>query len=395
LRERLKRLMAKVHVAALLESIQAGRVLDEAIAVQQIPAPTFHEMARANYVRSRLSGRRLQNVASDQTPNVYGRLPGADSQRPGLLVAAHTDTVFGRHTDLHISRQGGRVYGPGLGDNSLGVAAMLALADVMGGSGYRAPCDVWFVATAREEGLGDLGGIKAALKRLRGRVGAAIILEGIALGQVYHGGIAVRRLKITCQAQGGHSWLDFGRPSAIHHLMRLGARLADLHLPATPHCTFNIGLIEGGTSINTIAPEATLYLDLRSETAAGVAALERQVRALVDDAKTDCLEVSTTVVGDRPAGRLPPDHWLVQAAGAALDMVGLEPSYDLGSTDANAVLAAGLPAVTVGISRGGNAHRVDEYVEVEPITRGMRQLVLLVLLALDRLGAAQAAAEKH
>ncbi len=377
--------MAQAHTASLLDRIRAEDVLEQAITIQQIPAPTFYELERASYILSRVGGRTLKDVGCDSVYNVYARLPGADPARPALLISAHIDTVFGKDTDLTISRDDKCVYGPGLSDNSLGVAAMLALADALERARFEPPCDVWFVANTREEGLGDLGGIRAVMERLRDRLGAAVILEGLGLGRVCHGGVAVRRYKITCTGEGGHSWMHFGRPNAIHALMQLGARLTDLQTPTAPRSTFNIGLIEGGTSINTIAPEASLYLDLRSETADGLAALERQVRALVDDAHADDLEMTLALVGDRPAALLAVDHWLVQGAGAALEMIGIEPSYSLASTDANAILAAGVPAVTLGVSHGGNAHRRDEYVEVAPIALGMRQLTLLTLLALEQL----------
>lgn len=383
--EHLERLMAQKQVAALLASIRPEAVLEEAIAIQQIPSPTFHEIARASYVLSRFGERRLQDVHIDEVFNVYGRTAGTDPARPGLLISAHTDTVFGPDTTLTLARDGDRVCGPGLGDNSLGVAALLALADALEQVNFRPACDVWWVANTREEGLGDLGGMRSVMTRLKDRLGAALVLEGMGVGRVCYGGIAVRRYKITCTGPGGHSWTNFGRPSAIHELMRLGARLADLHAPDAPRTSFNIGLIEGGTSINTIAPEASLYLDLRSEDAEALAMLERQVGAILGEMRNGDVNFTSELVGDRPVGQLPLDHWLVQGAGAALDLVGIEPSYNMASTDANAILAAGVPAVTLGITRGGDAHLTSEYIEVTPIAQGLRQAGLVAALALGRL----------
>ena len=380
--------MAQPHVADLLERVSASDVLQEAIAIQQIPAPTFHEGARADYVLKRLSGRGFAAVARDEIHNVFARLPGAEPARPALLIAAHTDTVFDHDTDLTVQHQEGRVCGPGLGDNSLGVAALLALADAFAASDHPPLCDMWFIANVREEGLGDLGGMRAVMARLGDRLGAAIILEGMGLGRVCRGGIAVRRYKITCTGEGGHSWTHFGRRSAIHELMRLGARLTDLHMPDTQRATFNIGLVEGGTSINTIASEASLYLDLRAERAEELAALEAQVHALVDETRASGAPCTITRVGDRPPGQLACDHWLVQSASAALEAVGITPTWNLASTDANAVLSAGVPAVTLGITHGENAHRTDECVMVAPIALGVRQAMLVALMALARLATA-------
>src|SRR4051812_15414329 len=188
------------------------RVIDEAITIQQIPAPTFDEARRASYVQSRFQG--LESVEVDELYNVYGVLPGVNRKLPAILVSAHTDTVFDAAAPLGIQRQNGRIYGPGLGDNSIGVAALLALVDVL--RDQQMPTDIWFVANSREEGMGNLGGIRAAYQKLAPRISMALVLEGMAYGRIYYGGIAVRRFEITCRAPGGHSWLHFGRPSAIH-----------------------------------------------------------------------------------------------------------------------------------------------------------------------------------
>jgi acetylornithine deacetylase/succinyl-diaminopimelate desuccinylase-like protein len=239
--------------------------------------------------------------------------------------------------------------------------------------------DVWFVATTGEEGLGDLNGIKTAFARLKDRIGCVINLEGLAFGHIYHAGIAVRRLHITAHADGGHSWLHFGRASAVHGIVRLGARIVELEPPSAPRTTYNIGKLEGGQGINVIGTEAGLWLDMRSEDPAALAALEQQVLALAHTLETPDLRFKTEVVGDRPAGNIAPEHPLVRTALAVLKRQGIKATLETGSTDANVPLAAGVPAVTIGITRGGNAHRSDEYVESAPIENGMRQLILLTL----------------
>ena len=258
---------------------------------------------------------------------------------------------------------------------------MLGLIAILQKLNLQPTCDVWFVANTREEGLGDLGGMKAVFQQLRLHIQYVINLEGMAYGHVYHAGIAVRRLHITAQAEGGHSWLNFGRTSAIHGIMELGAQITRLRPSKSPRTTFNIGIIEGGQSINTIAAEAGLWLDLRSEESAALTRFEREVRKLVEATSKPNLTFNIDVVGDRPAGSIPTSHELVQAALAALEQTGVKGTLENGSTDANVPLAAGCPAVTIGITRGGNAHRSDEYIEVSPVASGMRQLLLLTLAA--------------
>jgi acetylornithine deacetylase/succinyl-diaminopimelate desuccinylase-like protein len=357
------------------------RVIQYAIDLQAIPAPTFHEQQRAQYVLEQFKALGLMEVEMDSLFNIYGLLPGVNRTLPGIMLSAHTDTVFPLDTPLAISKKDDLIYGPGLGDNCLGVAGMLGLVLAMQRQSWIPDCDLWFVATTREEGLGDLGGMRAAFEKLKGRVGCVINLEGLAFGHIYHAGIAVRRLHIKASAPGGHSWLHFGRPSAIHGIVELGARITALNPPQTARTTFNIGMIEGGQSINSIATQASLWLDLRSEEVLALQSLEQRVRTEIEAVVKPELTMSVEVVGDRPAGSIPTAHPLVQGAVAALAQVGVLGALETGSTDANVPLAAGCPAVTIGITRGGNAHRLDEYIETKPIEAGMRQLVLLTLAA--------------
>lgn len=354
-------------------------VIEQAIAVQQIPAPTFNEKIRAEYVAQQFSTLGLQNVEIDDFANVYGLLPG--KKQPGLIISAHTDTVFEDDTNLAIRRENDLIFGPGIGDNSMGVAGLLGIAAALQELNITPECDIWFVANSREEGLGDLGGMKAAFEKLRPHISQVINLEGMAFGHVYHAGIAVRRLHITATAEGGHSWLNYGRANAIHGMVELGARITALRPPQTPRTTFNIGMIDGGQTINAIATKASLWLDLRSEDSVTLTGFEQKVRAQVDAVSKPDMPFSIEVVGDRPAGSIATEHPLVQGALAALSAVGIRGTLENGSTDANVPLAFGIPAVTVGVTRGGNAHRLDEYIETQPVSDGLRQLLILTLAA--------------
>ena len=356
-------------------------VVEQALSIQAIPAPTFAEQERAAYVARAFSANGLTQVFSDDLSNVYGLLPGVDPTCPGLMLMAHTDTIFPAETDLATTTVNGTINGPGLGDNSVGVAGLIGLAMALRRAGIRPDCNLWFVATTREEGLGDLGGVKTAFAGLRGQVSAVINVEGLAFGHIYHAGIAVRRLHVTATAPGGHSWLHFGKPSAVHAILELGAKIVALQPPQAPRTTFNVGMIEGGQAINAIASHAGMWIDMRSESRQALAALEKQVRDLIDAARIPDLTWDVAVVGDRPAGSIPADHPLVQGALAALAQVGVKGILETGSTDGNIPLAEGCPAITVGVTRGGNAHRLDEYIETGPIATGMRQLVTLTLAA--------------
>lgn len=357
-------------------------IVAEAILIQQIPAPTFHELVRANHVLSRFGACALFDNGIDSLTNTAGRMAGSNPDLPAVLVSAHMDTVFEQNADLAVRHEAdGRIFGPGLGDNSLGVAALIALADILRQFNIQPQADLWFVATSREEGLGNLGGIRHFFEREGERIKRSIFIEGMAFGRVFHAGLPSRRVHVICKAEGGHSWQHFGRPSAIHEIVRICARLVDIVPPIQPRTTYNIGIIEGGHSINSLASEAGFYLDMRSEDSEALAALDAQVREIIETTQHDDVTVEVDVVGDRPAGSIPVDHELVQAATAALQEVGITPSYEIGSTDANLPLSLGVPAVTVGVAWGGNGHRLDEYIDPAPLLKGMKQLILLTLAA--------------
>lgn len=387
MRERVQKVYREYDWTGLAEL--AEWVVAQALAIQQIPAPTFHEKQRAAHVARLFRQLGLQDVATDELMNVCGRLPGASSTLPGVMVCAHLDTVFPVETDLSTRRENELIYGPGLGDNSIGVAALLGLARTLGQTGTRPERDLWLVATSCEEGLGDLKGMRAVFERLQQHTALVINLEGLALGHIYHAGIAVQRLHITARGPGGHSWAHFGRPSAIHHLMKLGARLTEIELPASPRTTYNIGMIEGGHAINVIAAEAALWLDMRSEGLGALDALRRQVYENISALQTDELQFAIEVVGDRPSGSIPASHPLVAGAQAALECISESALLASGSTDGNIPLAQGCPTVTIGVTRGGNAHRLDEYIETRFVAPGLQQIITLVLAAAIHEGKAE------
>lgn len=366
-----------------------------AVEIQQIPAPPLGEEERAEFVQQQFKDEGLQEVFIDAVGNVMARLPGAGTALP-LLVSAHLDTVFPASTPLLVQRDGDRIFGPGIGDNSLGVAGLfgilwnLSKKTVRGGGRpvqavSSLPHDLWLVANVGEEGLGNLIGMRSVVDRFEDRVLAYLILEGMALGQVYHRGLGVERYRISMQTEGGHSWVDYGRPSAIHELAALVTALNDLDVPKQPRSSLNVGTISGGVSINTIAPEAHLELDLRSESALTLEMLTSRVQALVQAASRSDLETSMQVIGERPAGEISEQHPLVQLASRCLRNQGIQPNLAIGSTDANIPLSRGYAAVCLGLSTGYGAHTRGEYIYTRPLALGMSQLLEFIKGAVNTL----------
>lgn len=357
-------------------------ILNLAIAIQQIPAPTFSESQRAAFIYQNFLTELLSDVQIDQLGNVYGRLPGAGSGQP-MVVSAHTDTVFPASTDLKVVRASENVSGPGIGDNSLGVAGLFGLVwalrqKSLSQKNSALPGDLWLVANVGEEGLGNLRGMKAVVDRFGREARAYLILEGMALGQIYHRGLAVKRYRITINTPGGHSWVDQGNPSAIHILAQLITRITSLPRPGNPRTTLNVGVIHGGTSVNTIAAQASLELDLRSESVQVLDGLVNQVERLVRETNHADVQVTAEMIGRRPAGGISYDHPLVQLAAQTLIMQGLTPRFNIGSTDANIPLSRGLPAICLGLTNGSGAHTTEEQIHTLPLAQGMDQIVQVV-----------------
>lgn len=356
------------------------RIVDLAVQIQQIPAPTFHEQQRGEFVRGLFEREGLEAISVDAVGNVYGvvQAKNQNSSVKPLIVSAHLDTVFPFEMDLSAKQTEDTVQGIGIGDNSAGVAALLGLVWLIRERQIELKGDVWIVANVCEEGLGDLRGMKAVVDRFGEDVQAYLVLEGMALGHVYHRAVGVKRYKVTARTRGGHSWSDYGQPSAIHELSKLVMELTSLDLPREPRTTMNVGKISGGTSINVIAAEASLELDLRSE---GQAALEKlivTVEKIIRQANRPGVSFETEVIGQRPAGELNQNHPLIRLAEACVRAQGLESILTTGSTDANIPLSKGYPALVLGVTTGGGAHTKDEYINLEPMAKGMEQLVNFV-----------------
>jgi tripeptide aminopeptidase len=362
------------------------RVINLTISIQQIAAPTFDEHPRAEFIARTFCEQGMKDVELDQMGNVCAHIKGLGG-KPPLVISAHLDTVFPRGTDLSISRTQEKIAGPGIGDNSLGLAGLLGLYWALDDNSCQKNqrmhvySDVWLVANVAEEGLGNLNGMKAVVNRFGKEVSAYIILEGMSLGYIYHRGLGVKRYQINVHTKGGHSWLDYGSPSAIHVLADLVVKIKNLDFPTDPRTSYNVGLITGGTSINTIAAEASLQLDLRSLSPSVLGMVSKQVEDLVAVENLKAGEeayISAEVIGERPAGEISAEHPLVRLAIECHFQNGIDPKLNVGSTDANIPISCGFPAICMGLTTGGGAHTTSEYIDIPPIGQGLGILVDLI-----------------
>ena len=360
------------------------QLLEETLRVCHIPAPTFDEAERAVYVAERMRTIALSDVQVDDIHNVSGVLH-CGTTGPTTLVVAHLDTVFPRATPLHVRRTKQRLYGPGIGDNSLAVAAMLNVAAAMQRLRPSAAGRIIFAASVGEEGLGNLCGIRQLMETWGSDLDTVIAVEGHGVDEIRHAGIGSTRLKVTFNGPGGHSWGAFGTPSAVHAMGTVIHKLSQFKTSNNPRTTFNVGMVEGGASVNTIAPRATMLVDLRSVSARHLAQLEARVSHLLEDvAHHTGVGVESTVVGRRPAASLPVSHPLCKGIVNIRKRLRMRPPiFSASSTDANLPLSLGLPAVCLGITRGGLAHTVKEYIECSPIISGVKQLFFTLLHTLE------------
>jgi len=367
-------------VKRLFQRIDADHesFVEQLIELSQIPAPTFAEHARAAYVERRMRDAGLSGVRKDAAGNVFGNVEG---EAPALMIAAHLDTVFAADDDHTVTRDGSRLVGRGIGDNSLGLAAMLEIAALSAELDFGRR--VVFVATVGEEGLGDLNGVRTAVDEHRD-LNAFIAIEGHFLEHVVNVGVGSKRVRISVRGEGGHSWHDYGQPSAIHAAAETVHRILRLELPASPRTTVNVGHIEGGEGINILARHATLDVDMRSESQEALDDLAANVSDIIRDvAVTNNVRMDATPVGDRPVGHIDPNHVLLSAALDSLRNVGVEGQLETASTDANYPASLGIPSVCVGISTGGGMHTPEEWIDEAKIATGLKHLLTMVMLAAE------------
>lgn len=363
-----------------LELAQAAlpEVVREVVTICQIPAPTFEEGQRTRYVMERMKAIGMDGVVADEVGNVVGRIRGIGSG-PTILMAAHIDTVFPLETDVTVRHDGEILRAPGVGDNSASVAVMIHAARLLKETDTPLAGDVIFAATVGEEGLGNLRGMRAVMDAYGREIDYVIALDG-SLGSMVRQGVGSRRFKLVVSTDGGHSWGAFGSPSAIHSLGRMIAQISEIRVPANPKTTFNVGTISGGTSVNTIAARAEAVLDLRSLDLDELKRLEERVRRIVSDvARYTGVSADLELIGDRPVGQIPDEHPLCQLVRTVHHQLGLQSRSYPSSTDGNIPLSMGVPAVTVGVTLGGNGHRLDEYIHTSPLAKGLAQVMILAL----------------
>lgn len=370
---------------------RTDEITEEQIKICSIPAPPFEEKRRADYLRERFSEIGLEDPRIDEEGNCLALRRG-NSLFPLLVVSAHLDTVFPTGTDFTVRRVANKLLAPGISDDGCGLVVLLAIAQALDVASIVTEGSILFVGTVGEEGAGNLRGVrylfgKSEWARL---INAFISFDGGGIDRITNGALGSRRYRVRLRGTGGHSWADFGVSNPIHALGRAISRLASYPAPKRPRTTFNVGRIEGGSSVNAIPGEAVMEVDLRSSSEHELLRLDaffrRAVREATDDEnatrrKDDLpLELNLQLIGERPSGETRADAPIVELAREATRALGFTPRLDQASTDSNVPISLGVPAITLGGGGlSGNSHTIEEWYDPSDRESGLKRALLVIL----------------
>jgi acetylornithine deacetylase/succinyl-diaminopimelate desuccinylase-like protein len=379
---------ARVRQALEYARQDEPRTIEDQIATCQIEAPPFKEARRAEDLRARFAAMGLRNVRIDSVGNVIAERPGAPGE-PVVVISGHLDTVFPEGTDVTVRREGTILRAPGIGDDCRGLAILLGIARAMDQAQVRTRGTIIFVGTVGEEGAGNLRGVRHLFSHeLKDRVDYFISVDGTGLG-LTKDAVGSHRYTVTFRGPGGHSYGDFGVPNPVHALGRAIAKVSEFQVPSDPRVTFSVGVIQGGTSVNSIAMNASMQVDMRSVDAGALQVLDDRFQAAIREALAEenarwqsgeRLTVSVDTIGIRPAGSQPADAAIVRAANAAGRSLGFDVPAVASSTDANIPIGLGIPAVTIdGGGKGGGAHSLGEWFDTADSHLGTQWALLFVL----------------
>jgi acetylornithine deacetylase/succinyl-diaminopimelate desuccinylase-like protein len=393
--ETIAAIRADARFVAASEKLAAdhARMVEDCITLTQIPAPPFAEEERAAAYLAMLRAHGLEEVEQDEIGNVMGLRRGFGNGEI-LVIAAHLDTVFPAGTDVRVRREGTKLFAPGVSDDTWSLAVNLGYLRALDAAGIRTRHDLLFVGDVGEEGLGDLRGIRHlfAKGRHRARIRGFLTVDSPQVEGIVSGGVGSKRYRVTFQGPGGHSYAAFGLVNPMYAMAECARGLAAVKVPDNPPTTHCVSVVSGGTSINAIANRVVIEVDLRSASAAELAKLDRAFLEIVDLAvaaenaarstANGAITAEVEPVGDRPAGETPAGNPIRALAAAAVSSEGYRPTFEWSSTDANIPMSLGIPALKIGAGgRGGRAHSLDEWLDVEPTEalRGMRSSLAAIL----------------
>jgi acetylornithine deacetylase/succinyl-diaminopimelate desuccinylase-like protein len=349
----------------------------------KIPAPSNHEEKRAAFVRDWLIAQGAEGVFIDEACNVIYPLSCAGGGRLDLFMA-HTDIVFPDTEELPVRIEGGKIMAPGIGDDTANLVALLLAAKYLAVKKIK-PRDgkgLLLVANSGEEGLGNLRGSRQICRDYGERIDEFVSFDG-TFDEIFYKAVGSRRYRIKVLTEGGHSYMDFGNRNAIAYLASMIGGFYSLKVPRTGRSTYNVGTIQGGTSVNTIAQSAEMLYEFRSDSREDLLFMEKHFDAVIAAYRAKGIAVETTLAGERPcSGDIDPEKHqslLKRGLDAVKRHAGIEAALNSGSTDANIPLSQGIPAMTLGLYQGKGAHTYEEWVDIDSLKAGYRIAFELIL----------------
>jgi acetylornithine deacetylase/succinyl-diaminopimelate desuccinylase-like protein len=358
--------------------------------VTAVPSPPWGENARGLWLAERFAEFSLTDVHRDELGNVFGIRPGTDPKAPFIALSAHIDTVFPANTPILVRRDNDKLYGPGISDNGSGIAALLAIAGALQSVGLTNTAPLVFIGNVGEEGEGDLRGMRHIYQQPRwsATIASLIVVDGAGTDTIIAEGLGSRRYEVAVRGHGGHSWSDFGVANPIVALARMIDRFTRTPVPVSPKTTFNVGIISGGTSVNSIPELASMRVDTRSASVEELDRLERALHEAVDHVipeitgrkKQELLTAEVRIIGNRPAADLPAESQLLKTIRAVDAHLGNAARIQRASTDANIPLSLGREAIAIGAGgSGGGAHTIHEWYDSAGRDLGLKRILLLAL----------------
>jgi tripeptide aminopeptidase len=365
------------HIEKNRESILANLVM-----FSEIPAPTFGESLRRDFLLTRFTESSLLNVSTDELDNALGILPGSVGEQ-NILVSAHLDTIFDGSTDHNVSVQPTRITGAGVGDNSLGVAAIASLPFLLETLKIELKSNLILMGSSRSLGDGDLGGTRFFLDNTKMKIAAGISVEGVKLGRISYTSIGMSRNEVKYAVPEEYDWTRFGAVGSIVTLNELINRILEIPLPKKPRTSIVLGSIRGGSGYTNIAKESVLRFEIRSESAEMVANLTGLIADIASElSSTSGSEVTFRTFAERAPGGLAFSHPLPVQARQILNTLGVTPRISPSTSELSAFIDKNIPAVTIGLTSGEDIGLPTEKIEITPMYSGITQLIGL-LLAID------------
>lgn len=373
-----------------------GRIVEDGIKLTEIPAPPFKEEARARAYEQMFKDVGLTDVRIDEVGNVLGVRKGVKSDGKFVVVSAHLDTVFPAGTDVKVRREGSKLYAPGIGDDSMSLSVLLGYIRAMKEAGIQTRDDILFVGTVGEEGLGDLRGVRHLFTKgvYKDKLKGFFSVESGGIDTITNGGVGSRRFEVTFKGPGGHSYSAFGLVNPMFALGQAASEFSRIQVPASPKTTYSIGVIRGGTSVNSIPLSGSMEVDMRSESPPELKRVEERLLKIANEAaegenfarstKEGKITVDAKLIGDRPAGSTSETTDMTQYAKAAVEAGGYKPKFGWSSTDSNLPMSLGIPALTIrptAPEKSGRAHSLDEWIDVEkaPMVKAMATTLSVIL----------------